>query len=94
MTTALILSLRDHSPDAVPSEPLAKPFITVPLVSSNPLGTCPRTSKRWWETHGIEDGLKLGRVVTLARGDMHGERAPPAIGHQRDFAAIAAARAA
>lgn len=94
MTTALILALRDNRPDAVPSEPLANPLITVPLVPSHPFGTCPRTAQRLWDPHGIEDSLKLGRVVTLARGDMHGERQPLAIGHQMDFAAIAATRAA
>jgi hypothetical protein len=67
MTTALILALRDHSPDAVPSEPLAEPFITVPLVPSHPFGTCPRTPKWLGDTHGIEDDLKLRRVVPLTR---------------------------
>jgi len=88
MTTALIRALRDNRSDAAPSEPLAHPLIPLPLVPSDSFGPCPRPSKRLWDANGIEDDLKLGRVVPLACGDMHGERQPPAIGHQMDFAAI------
>jgi hypothetical protein len=72
MTTALILTLRDHRPDAVPSEPLAQPGITVPLVPRHSLWTGPRTSKWLWDTHGIEDKLKLCRVVTLTSRQVNG----------------------
>jgi hypothetical protein len=71
MTTTLILALRDNSPNAVLPEPLTTPWITVPLVPSHPLGTCPRTPQRLWNTDGIQDRLKLRRVVTLARRDVH-----------------------
>lgn len=70
---------RDHRTDATLSQPLSDTLGVIGPVATKMVRASTRTAPPTPDTHTIDDGLELGRLVRLSREQRGGERQATAI---------------
>ena len=82
-----VVAVGDDRSDAPRSQPGAKVFGTVPLVSGQRIGTPARRSAALRNAHGVDDGFGAGGFVDLPRREDGDQRHALAVGDKMDLGA-------